>query len=71
MEEMRKLDYIFHEHKGKPECKDCEFFILSKTLGSPDKPIRHCKSGLKPHNDKNGCCVDMCAMNVILGGGIK
>ena len=70
MEEMRKLDYIFHEHKGEPKCEECEYWVYTHVFLRKEK-IWHCKSGFKPHNDKSGCCVDQCAMNVILSGGIK
>lgn len=32
----------------KPDCKSCKYFRFSKTLGSPDLPVWHCRDGLSP-----------------------
>lgn len=35
--------------RSKPKCKRCKFYVFTPTLGSPDVPVWHCRSGFTPH----------------------
>lgn len=41
------------------KCKSCKFWIFSKTLGSGDVPIWHCRDGFSPSKD----CIDIAKYN--------
>lgn len=38
--------------EGKPRCRDCKYYVFTKTLGSPDTPVWHCRDGFSPRQDQ-------------------
>lgn len=47
----------------RPKCNECEFWVFTKTLGSPDSPEWHCESGFKPKITDWYNCQTMAASN--------
>lgn len=47
----------------KPKCENCEFYIFTKTLGSPLTPEWHCRSGFSPLHTSWYYCVDLARKN--------
>lgn len=47
----------------RPKCTECEFWVFTKTLRSPDSPGWHCESGFKPKITDWYNCQEMAAGN--------
>ena len=48
----KNMGFTNKKFKGKPDCSRCRHYQFSITLGSPDKPIWHCRFGFEPKRYK-------------------
>jgi hypothetical protein len=58
-EALERKDFI----KAPKKCRECKNYIFSKTLGSPETNVWHCRDGFTPSADN--FCKKLAASNAI------